>query len=169
METIFRNLPRRRTERIATRIGVVTETVARAASRICSVVNHPLYCAGKTVRAEVIDRVDGGLSSLSGVVNSKSFNLFLAAMLAVLIIGYSLPSRGFGERQQVAYISVPVAAGDTVWMIAARQVNATDDIREMIFAIRQANNLNNNAEIFPGQVLKVPITGPVDDKSRTTR
>lgn len=55
------------------------------------------------------------------------------------------------------YDTIYVKSGDTVWNIAAKYVTDKDDIRELIVAIRQANDLNNNAQILPGQTLKVPV------------
>lgn len=87
--------------------------------------------------------------------------------MAGAMIGYLLPAHVFGLQQQVSYLSVHVAPGDTVWLIAARHTAAHEDIREMIFAIRQANNLNNNAEIYPGQVLQIPVTRPPAGETRS--
>lgn len=55
------------------------------------------------------------------------------------------------------YQEVHVLAGDTVWSIASKYVSNKDDIRELIMAIRQINGLAINAEIYPGQVIKVPV------------
>jgi len=112
--------------------------------------------------AAAINRPGGVLTRLSGMVNNKFFKLVLVILLTVAIIGYMLSSRGSGDRQQVSYVTVHVKAGDTVWQIAARHVLVTEDIRKKVFAIRQANKLNNNADIYPGQVLKVPVDGPAD-------
>lgn len=54
------------------------------------------------------------------------------------------------------YQLVKVSSGDTVWSIAARTVGEKEDIRNVIVAIKKANNLDNNVQIQPGQVLKVP-------------
>ena len=54
------------------------------------------------------------------------------------------------------YATVSVKSGDTVWGIAANYVTDKDDIRNLSHAIKQVNGLNNNTQIFPGQVLKVP-------------
>ncbi|MBC8015970.1 MAG: LysM peptidoglycan-binding domain-containing protein [Sporomusaceae bacterium] len=55
------------------------------------------------------------------------------------------------------YATVSVKSGDTVWGIAAKYVTSKDDIRDLSHAIKQLNGLNNNTQIFPGQVLKVPV------------
>lgn len=55
------------------------------------------------------------------------------------------------------HANIYVKSGDTVWAIAANYVTDRDDIRNLTQAIKQINGLNNNTQIFPGQVLKVPI------------
>jgi len=55
------------------------------------------------------------------------------------------------------YATVDVKAGDTVWGIAALYVTERDDIRDLTRAIQELNGLKNNAQITPGQVLKVPM------------
>ncbi|MDT8901418.1 LysM peptidoglycan-binding domain-containing protein [Anaeroselena agilis] len=56
-----------------------------------------------------------------------------------------------------SYRLVQVAGGDTVWSIAASAAGEKDDIRNIVVAIKKANNLDNNVRIHPGQVLKVPV------------
>jgi len=55
------------------------------------------------------------------------------------------------------YVNIYVNSGDTVWSIAAKYVTDRDDIRDLTQAIKQLNGLNNNTQIFPGQVLKLPM------------
>ena len=56
-----------------------------------------------------------------------------------------------------SYETVRVAQGDTVWDIAARRASVREDVRDLVKTIRVLNRLDNNARIFPGQELKVPI------------
>lgn len=55
------------------------------------------------------------------------------------------------------YAHIYVKSGDTVWSIATKYVTDKNDIRDLTQAIKQVNGLNNNTQIFPGQVLKVPM------------
>lgn len=57
----------------------------------------------------------------------------------------------------VDYKTVQVRSGDTVWNIAAKYTTDHEDIRELVFAIIKLNKLNNNAQVYPGQTLKIPI------------
>lgn len=52
---------------------------------------------------------------------------------------------------------VHVISGDTVWSIAAKFTSKDQDIRKLVVAIRQANQLSNDAAIFPGQILTIPV------------
>jgi LysM repeat protein len=54
------------------------------------------------------------------------------------------------------YNEVRVYSGDSVWSIASNFATSKDDIRELVTAIKRVNSLSNRAEIYPGQVLKVP-------------
>lgn len=62
-----------------------------------------------------------------------------------------------GSVKNDQYIIVSVHSGDTVWSIASRYTNNKSDIRDFIYTIRKINSLDKNAEIYPGQVLKIPI------------
>lgn len=54
-------------------------------------------------------------------------------------------------------ITIAVVSGDTVWNIASRFNNNKEDIREFAYKIRKINNLNKNADIYPGQTIKIPV------------
>lgn len=56
-----------------------------------------------------------------------------------------------------SFNEVHVLTGDSVWSIASKFVTNKEDIRELITAIRHVNGLSTNANIYPGQVLKIPI------------
>lgn len=55
------------------------------------------------------------------------------------------------------YQVIDVNTGDSVWTIATRSVTDKDDIRHLIAAIKHINHLDNNLQIYPGQILKIPI------------
>lgn len=56
-----------------------------------------------------------------------------------------------------AYETTHVKSGDTLWDIASRYSTEKDDIRQLTYAIREINKLNENAQIYPGQTLKIPV------------
>ena len=83
------------------------------------------------------------------------FILFLT--LVILAITPLTVSRAFFDT--TTYETVYVKPGDTVWQIAAKYTTPKDDVREVIYEIRKINKLNNNANVYPGQALKVPVIG----------
>ena len=60
-------------------------------------------------------------------------------------------------QDNIAYDTVFVRSGDTLWSIASKRVTEKEDIRDVMMIIRTVNGLNNNAQIYPGQALKVPV------------
>jgi LysM repeat protein len=55
-----------------------------------------------------------------------------------------------------SYKIVYVAHGDSLWSIAAKNIGDKQDIRTLIVAIKNANGLSKDVEIYPGQALKIP-------------
>ena len=60
-------------------------------------------------------------------------------------------------QDNIAYDTVFVRSGDTLWSIATKRVTEKEDIRDVMMVIRTVNGLNNNAQIYPGQALKIPV------------
>lgn len=80
--------------------------------------------------------------------------MIMLLMFSLLLIGPLASSNA--TSSSVAYETIYVKPGDTVWKIATQISTEKDDIREKVFAIRQLNKLNNNAQVYPGQVLRIP-------------
>jgi LysM repeat protein len=84
----------------------------------------------------------------------------IAILLLVVIMCVSVANVFANDKTDTnngQYILVSVSSGDSVWNIATRYNNDKKDIRELIYFIRKINGLNNNAEIHPGQILKIPV------------
>ena len=81
--------------------------------------------------------------------------LVLSLVLVILAITPFAISRAFVEP--ATYETIYVKPGDTVWQIAAKCITDKDDVREVVFEIRRINKLDNNAKVYPGQALKVPV------------
>lgn len=80
-------------------------------------------------------------------------------ILLGMIIGialYSYAPQLFAGEPVYKYYTVTVASGDTLWSIASRNSEPNADIQEEIFKICQANELKNK-DIYPGQVLRIPV------------
>jgi hypothetical protein len=83
----------------------------------------------------------------------------VALLTVVVVIVVLLLARGVGastgDTAPDEFISHQVAAGDTLWDIAARYAEPGDDIRKAVFTIRRANHLSGSI-IVPGQELLIP-------------
>ena len=61
------------------------------------------------------------------------------------------------------YISVKVHSGDTVWQLASAVASDKQDVRDVVDEIMDINHLKHSDDIYPGQVLQVPVeTSNVD-------
>jgi nucleoid-associated protein YgaU len=88
-------------------------------------------------------------------LNSESL-IKIAMVVLFLIYAWSAGTGADASDNGSQYQLVKVSRGDTVWSIAARTVGDKEDIRTVVVAIKKANSLDNNMQIQPGQVLKVP-------------
>ena len=65
--------------------------------------------------------------------------------------------RANGETAR-KYITVEIAAGDTLWDIADEYMSDTDsDMRHAVYTLQQVNDLDS-ANVNVGQEIKVPIS-----------
>ena len=80
-------------------------------------------------------------------------SIFLVIFMSILSMSFSN-----GEKPIENYVNIQVRSGDTVWIIAGRNASNEEDIRELVYAIRTINELDRNALIYPGQILKIPTT-----------
>ena len=78
------------------------------------------------------------------------FTIVAMALLVLLATGVQAGS-SFGEMG--TYV---VGQGDTLWDIAAAHTAPGDDVRQTLFAIEQANELDS-AVINAGQTVRVPL------------
>lgn len=81
----------------------------------------------------------------------------LVMSLALVILAIAPLAISFAFTNNTTYDTVYVKPGDTVWQIASKYTTDKDDVREVVFEIRKINKLDNNASVYPGQVLKVPV------------
>lgn len=64
---------------------------------------------------------------------------------------------GWIYREEPEYITIRVQAGDTLWKLASATVDTDTDIRYTIHTIIKENHLVGNEDIYPGQVLQIPV------------
>ena len=84
--------------------------------------------------------------------------LLAFSVACLLFAGYSLKTVDYKDYQMQ---TVVVNNGDTLWDIASRFTGEKEDVREVMYRINRANDLNAKY-VYPGQVLKVPMH-PKDD------
>lgn len=77
-------------------------------------------------------------------------SLGVAAILGAAIC--AVPS----EKETVEY-RYTVKEGDTLWSIAAQFCTEKDDIRDIVYGIREASGIKKNTYIQPGQELIVRV------------
>lgn len=82
--------------------------------------------------------------------------IFIALFLLMCFLSPISESNAYMQTAQ--YDMITVRSGDNLWLIAGRYVTEKDDVRDMIAAIHKVNALDRNAEIMPGQQLKIPLT-----------
>ena len=64
---------------------------------------------------------------------------------------------GWVYRGETEYTPVRVEKGDTVREIASRSTNDETDIRYVVSDIMETNHLSDTQDIYPGQILNVPV------------
>lgn len=77
-------------------------------------------------------------------------------VLAITCVIYAAAGSVFAEPAVYRNNRVAVTQGDTLWEIAARHTERKEDVRVVVDRIVKANNIQN-AHIYPGQILQVPI------------
>ncbi|HWR39754.1 MAG TPA: LysM domain-containing protein [Patescibacteria group bacterium] len=82
---------------------------------------------------------------------------FFCGLLLGLLLCLGTVYAASRDNAPARYEICQVAPGDSVWSIAARLAAPREDVRELVFAIREINQLDKNARIQPGQVLKIPV------------
>jgi len=82
----------------------------------------------------------------------------VALALILLLTGVVLAGAADGSTGEAvtAHIEQEVRAGDTLWDIAAVYTEAGDDVRDTIYDIKVANDLESSL-IIVGQILVIPL------------
>jgi len=77
--------------------------------------------------------------------------LMMLGMCLTVLLGYNMSNSVTDNVREVK-----VQAGDTMWDIAARTAHKDMDVREMVYAMKELNNISDSGALVPGTVLKVP-------------
>lgn len=92
------------------------------------------------------------------IKNRARFTLFIilaAALLNVAVFAFLMPGRTNADISHKTEL-VSVAPGDSLWSIASTYADDNTDVREMIYRIKQLNNLSS-ADLLVGQTISVPL------------
>ncbi|EEP65280.1 LysM domain protein [Veillonella dispar ATCC 17748] len=81
--------------------------------------------------------------------------LMMLGMCLTVLFGYNM-TNPVTDTNTHAVREVKVQAGDTMWDIAARTAHKDMDVREMVYAMKELNNISDSGTLVPGTVLKVP-------------
>jgi nucleoid-associated protein YgaU len=82
------------------------------------------------------------------------FGVFLLLVFVAVWAGVRV-ANATGQSDAFDGRSYEVQSGDTLWQIAASEYETGLDLRAVVFAIREANALDD-ALLQPGQTLKLP-------------
>lgn len=83
---------------------------------------------------------------------SVRLSVFVTSVLTVfLLIGGAAGAEG-PPPPATQYV---VAAGDTLWEVAAQHAGPEDDIRNLISDIKHLSGIESST-IYPGQILRIP-------------
>jgi len=61
--------------------------------------------------------------------------------------------------------TVTAHSGDTLWVLAARNCSADEDVRDVISRIMEANGLENAASLRAGQKIVIPVLNTHDSET----
>ena len=94
------------------------------------------------------------------IVNLKRFSMFVIGVILMIILFISILDTKSLSRTEINYIEFTVSSNDTLWKIAnivkENNINYNNkDVREIIFEIKQINNLKNS-NLYNNQVITIP-------------
>lgn len=82
------------------------------------------------------------------------FMTIISLVMVVTFLGLTMYAR---SQEPLEFAKVTITQGDTLWSIAKAYHNSNRDIRDIIEEIRRTNQLTT-AQIYPGQVILIPLT-----------
>ena len=83
--------------------------------------------------------------------------LMMLGMCLTVLLGYNMSNSVTEINTHNNVREVKVQTGDTMWDIAARTAHKDMDVREMVYAMKELNKIDDSGALVPGTVLKVPV------------
>jgi hypothetical protein len=93
------------------------------------------------------------------IVNKRRFYTFLISLLvitAIIFLSLLSNNKAYSSNYKTAYIEVTIKEGDTLWDIALKHLPEKQDLRKLIFEIKQFNEMESSC-IYPGDIIKIPV------------
>lgn len=79
---------------------------------------------------------------------------YIFALVILILAGTQL---GWMYHEETTYVTIQVQEGDTLWQLASAAADTDTDVRHTVHAMIETNHLSGNEDIYPGQVLQVPV------------
>lgn len=86
---------------------------------------------------------------------AKPVRFYTAVAIVIVIIATLFAAGKVYAKKPYELVEVVVTKGDTLWSIA-EECNSETEIRELIYEIKEINNIGSNDFLFEGMVLYVP-------------
>lgn len=84
-------------------------------------------------------------------------SMYVKSLLIMVVLAVAFTQLGMVYHEDMSYVTVSVHSGDTIWKIASIAADDGTDVREVVSEIINQNGLSHNSDIYPGQILKVPV------------
>lgn len=94
------------------------------------------------------------------IVNFKRFSMFVIGVILMIVLFISIFNTKSLSRTEIDYMEFTVSSNDTLWKIAnivkENNINYNNkDVREIIFEIKQINNLKDS-NLYNNQIITIP-------------
>ena len=80
--------------------------------------------------------------------------MIMLGICFAMVIGYQQTTPAM-ESQSVQEVTVKY--GDTLWDIVSRSTGSNMDVREVVHAVKEINNISDSGTLTPGTKIKVPV------------
>lgn len=83
----------------------------------------------------------------------RSLIMMSVTMAVICFIGFYMCQ----EDKTYSLKSYIVQQGDTLWSVVSNESDISGDIREVVYDTYNLNNISQNEDIYPGQVILIPV------------
>ena len=90
------------------------------------------------------------------ILSPWRFTVFLTLAILVVLTAFLLLFNGTEAKNRTHYQSIHVQQGDTLWAIAGNYAPEGMDVREYIYQIKKANDMDRS-DIYTGDELLLPV------------